>query len=91
MKRWDFTVYTILMILLVDKFIETESAGYLIMIVFMIFSFGKKHFDERAKPKQTRGVEQIRNAEEAHINALLEKVEALGHEAELDANKEGNE
>lgn len=87
MKRWDFTVYTILMILLVDKFIETESAGYLIMIVFMIFSFGKNQFDERRKPKQIKEVEQVRGADEAHINALLEKVEALG--AELDAKEEG--
>ena len=47
MKLWDFTIYVILTILLVDRYSETESIGYLIIIAFMIFAFGKKHFDER--------------------------------------------
>ena len=92
MRRWDFTVYTILMILLVDKFIETESAGYLILIIFMVFAFGKKQFDERGergKPKQIKEVEKPKTDSEERVDALLKKVEELG--AELDANKEGNE
>ena len=47
MKLWDFTTYTILTVLLVDRYSGTDSIGYLIMIAFMIFAFGKKHFNER--------------------------------------------
>ena len=46
MKLWDWTVYTILTVLLVDRYSETESLGYLIMVGFMVVAFGKKHFDE---------------------------------------------
>ena len=47
MKLWDFTMYTILTVLLVDRYSETGITGYIIMIAFMIFAFGKKHFSER--------------------------------------------
>lgn len=47
MKIWDFTVYAILTVLLVDRYSGTGSIGYLIMVAFMVFAFGKKHFDER--------------------------------------------
>lgn len=90
MRRWDFTVYTILMIMLVDKFIETESAGYLILIIFMVFAFGKKQFDERGervKLKQPRKAEKTKTDSEEKVDALLKKVEELG--AELDAKEEG--
>ncbi len=42
MKLWDWTVYTILTVLLLDRYSETESVGYLIMIAFMVFAFGRK-------------------------------------------------
>lgn len=90
MRRWDFTVYTILMIMLVDEFIETESAGYLILIIFMVFAFGKKQFDERGervKLKQPRKAEKTKTDGEEGVDALLKKVEELG--AELDAKEEG--
>ena len=47
MKLWDFTMYTILTVLLIDRYSETGITGYIIMIAFMIFAFGKKHFSER--------------------------------------------
>lgn len=90
MRRWDFTVYTILMILLVDNFIEKESAGYLILIIFMVFAFGKKQFDERGervKLKQPRKAEKPKTYSEEGVDALLKKVEELG--SELNAEKEG--
>ena len=46
MKLWDWTVYMILTVLLVDRFSGTENVGCGIMIAFMVFAFGRKHWGD---------------------------------------------
>ena len=42
MKLWDWTVYMVLTVLLVNRFSETENVGYGILIAFMVFAYGRK-------------------------------------------------
>jgi len=46
MKLWDWTVYMIFTVLLLDRYSETENVGYLIMIAFMVFAYGRKFWGD---------------------------------------------
>ena len=46
MKLWDWTVYMILVILLLDVYKRTNSAGYLIILGGLLIAYGRKYWGD---------------------------------------------